>query len=74
MRYSGSTTCQIIWVRVQPYNSGSGYVLYISEREVMQQAIATNELLDKINKDGHVALHINFDTGKASIKQDSFPQ
>jgi len=63
-----------IWVRVHPYNSGSGYALYISQREVMQQAIATNELLDKINKDGYVALHINFDTGKDSIKQDSFPQ
>jgi outer membrane protein OmpA-like peptidoglycan-associated protein len=63
-----------VWVQVHPYNGGSGYVLYIGEREVMQQAIATNDLLASINKDGYVALHINFDTGKASIKPDSFPQ
>ena len=62
-----------VWARVHPYNGGAGYVLYIAEREAMQQAIVANELLDKINKDGYVALYINFDTGKASIKPDSQP-
>ena len=60
-----------IWAWVHPYNGGAGYVLYIGEREAMQQAIVANELLDKINKDGYVALYINFDTAKASIKPDS---
>lgn len=60
-----------VWAWVHPYNGGAGYVLYIAEREAMTQAIVANELLDKINRDGYVALYINFDTGKASIKPDS---
>jgi OOP family OmpA-OmpF porin len=63
-----------IWVRVHPYNGGSGYALYIAEREAMAQSIVANELLGAINKDGYVSLQINFDTGKATIKADSFPQ
>ncbi len=62
-----------VWAQVHPYNGGGGYVLYIGEREAMQQAIVANELLDRINKDGYVALYINFDTGRASIKPDSLP-
>lgn len=61
-------------MRVHPYNGGAGYVLYVAERETMVQAIVANELLDAINKDGYVSLSINFDTGKATIKADSFPQ
>lgn len=60
-----------VWVWVHPFNAGAGYVLYIGEREAMTQAVAANELLDAINKNGFVALYINFDTGKASIKPDS---
>ncbi len=63
-----------IWARVHPYNSGAGYALYIAEREVMKQNIVVNELIDKINKDGFISLYINFDTGKAVIKADSFSQ
>jgi OmpA-OmpF porin, OOP family len=60
-----------VWVRVHPYNGGEGYALYIAERETMLQSIAVGELLDK---DGYVSLYINFDTGKATIKPESFPQ
>ena len=64
-----------IWVLVLPITEGDGrYVLRISEREAMKQDIAANELLDKINKDGFIALYINFDTGKATIKPDSMTQ
>ena len=63
-----------IWVLVLPQGDGDGrYTLRISEREAMKQDIVANELLDKLNKDGFVALYINFDTGKASIKPDSLP-
>lgn len=51
-------------------NSSDMYLLIV-ERAAMKQDIAVNELLDKINKDGFVALYINFDTGKATIKPDS---
>ena len=63
-----------IWVRVHPYNGGAGYALYIGERQKMEQAIAAKELLDQINQAGYIALQINFDNGKATIKPDSFPQ
>lgn len=61
-----------IWVLVLPQSDNDGrYTLRISEREVMKQDIATNELVDKINKDGFIALYLNFDTGKATIRPDS---
>lgn len=61
-----------IWVLVLPQGDNDGrYTLRISEREAMKQDIATNELVDKINKDGFIALYLNFDTGKASIRPDS---
>lgn len=63
-----------IWARVHPFNGGAGYTLYIAEREAMKQNIVVNELIDKINKDGFISLYINFDTGKAVIKADSFAQ
>ena len=63
-----------IWVLVLPQSDNDGrYTLRISEREAMKQDIVANELLDKLNKDGFVALYLNFDTGKASIKADSLP-
>lgn len=59
-----------VWVQVMSADY-PGYKLRIAEREGMKQDIVANELLDKINKDGFVALYINFDTGKATIKPDS---
>lgn len=49
------------------------YTLTIVEREAMRQDIVANEMLDRINKEGSVALYINFDTGKAAIKSESLP-
>jgi OOP family OmpA-OmpF porin len=64
-----------IWVLVLPQGDNDGrYTLRISEREAMKQDIAANELLDKINKDGFIALYLNFDTGKATLKADSVTQ
>jgi OmpA-OmpF porin, OOP family len=63
-----------VWAWVHPYNAGSGYAMYIAEREPMTQAIVANDLLDRINKDGFIALYLNFDTGKATINPDSQAQ
>ncbi len=60
-----------VWAYVQAGGDGERYELVVSEREAMKQEIVANELVDKIDKDGFVALYINFDTGKATIKQDS---
>lgn len=62
------------WLRLHPYNGGGGYALYIAEREAMKQDVVVNEMVDKINKEGFISLYINFDTGKASIKPDSYSQ
>jgi OmpA-OmpF porin, OOP family len=45
--------------------------LTIIEREAMKQDISAGELLQKLEKEGHVALYINFDTGKDVIKPES---
>ena len=63
-----------IWARIHPFNAGASYALYVGEREAMKQNIVVNEVIDKINKDGFISLYINFDTGKAVIKADSFAQ
>jgi OmpA-OmpF porin, OOP family len=75
---SRATTLKIIkgdreaWAFVSANEDGP-YTLTIVEREAMRQDIVANELLDRINRDGYVALYINFDTGKSSIKPDSLP-
>ena len=58
------------WVFVRSEEDGP-YFVTIVEREAMRQDVVANELLDRINQDGYVALYINFDTGKATIKPDS---
>jgi OmpA-OmpF porin, OOP family len=70
--YSLSKGGREVWVHVQSAD-WPGYKLRIAEREAMRQDVVANELLDKINKDGFVALYINFDTGKAVMKPDSLP-
>jgi OOP family OmpA-OmpF porin len=67
------------WVFVDATSSGQtgyrdGYSLYIIQREAMTQDIVANELLDKINKDGMVALYLNFDTGSANLQATSNSQ
>ena len=67
------------WVFVDATAAGQtgykdGYTLYILERGAMTQDIVANELLDKINKDGMVALYLNFDTGSANLQASSNSQ
>jgi OmpA-OmpF porin, OOP family len=72
-----STTLKVVkggretWTLVHPGGEGEELTLYIMEREAMKQDVVVNELLDAMKKDGFVALHINFDTAKATIKPDS---
>lgn len=63
-----------IWIHV--WNTGvgddtGGYKLTIVEREAMKQAVVASDMLSALNSAGRVALYINFDTGKASIKPES---
>ena len=63
-----------VWAYMSMVNYPDWYKIIIVERETMKQNIVVDQLLDKINKDGFISLYINFDTGKATIKPDSFGQ
>ena len=49
----------------------SNFELIILEIEGMKQDINANEMLEAINKNGSIALQINFETGKSAIKPES---
>lgn len=61
------------WVDVHPLNHGEVYTLTIVEKKGMEQDITANTMLDALKKDGFIALYINFDTNKATIKPGSKP-
>ncbi len=58
-----------IWMFVS--QTDEGYNMVIAEIESMKQDIQANEMFDALNKEGFVALYINFETGKADIKPES---
>lgn len=75
----GETTLKVttggkdVWVRVEPDIFGAptqSYKLSIVEVAAMQQVVTANKLLDELNRNGYIALYINFDTGKADLKAD----
>ena len=75
----GETTLKVttggkdVWVKVVPDIFGApttSYLLTVTEVAAMAQVVSANELLDELNKNGFIALYINFDTGKADLKQD----
>jgi outer membrane protein OmpA-like peptidoglycan-associated protein len=59
------------WVFLQAAENEGNYQLTISEREAMKQEVAVNEIADTLNQSGFVALYVNFDTGRATIRPDS---
>ena len=61
---------QEYWIDVQVYNDGWDYSLNIVQIAAMTQEVTANEMLDALNKDGFIALYINFDTGKSDIKPE----
>jgi OOP family OmpA-OmpF porin len=62
-----------LWVEVAPFNGGGDYYLTVVVKESMTQDVTASSMFDALNKQGHVALYINFDTGKATIRPDSKP-
>jgi outer membrane protein OmpA-like peptidoglycan-associated protein len=60
-----------VWVAVNAYNDGTGYVLTVLEVGEMTQEVTARDMLDALNKSGFIALYINFDTGKSDIKPES---
>ena len=75
----GETTLKVVtggkevWVRVEPgiFSAPTqSYKLQVVEVAAMQQVVSANKLLDELNKNGFIALYINFDTGKWDLKAD----
>jgi OmpA-OmpF porin, OOP family len=63
------------WVKVASFGGTATevehYDLCILEMEAMKQEIQANEMMNALNKDGFIALYINFETGKSDIKPES---
>jgi OmpA-OmpF porin, OOP family len=75
----GETTLKVhsggkdIWIKVEPdiwSAPAQSYKLSIVEVAAMAQVVSANALLEALNKDGFIALYINFDTGKSDLKTD----
>lgn len=62
-----------LWIEVVPFNDGYDYYLTVVVKEAMKQDVTASAMLDALNREGHVALYINFDTGKSTIKPESKP-
>jgi len=62
-----------LWIEVEPCNDGFDYWLTVVQKETMKNEVTANAMLEALEKDGHIALYINFDTGKSVIKTESKP-
>ncbi len=58
-----------VWAKVNA--TSESYLLTVTEKEGLKQEITASDMLDALNKDGFIALYINFDTNKATIKPES---
>jgi OOP family OmpA-OmpF porin len=61
-----------LWVEVASLG-GDDYYLTIIIKELMKQDVTASDMFEAINRDGHIALYINFDTGKSIIRDESKP-
>jgi OmpA-OmpF porin, OOP family len=61
------------WVGVQAGSQGFSYKLTVVERGAMAQEVTASDMMAALQKDGFIALYINFDTGKATIRPESRP-
>lgn len=61
-----------MWVEVVTLG-GDDYYLTIILKELMKQDVTASNMFEALNRDGHIALYINFDTGKSTIRDESKP-
>jgi OOP family OmpA-OmpF porin len=60
-----------IYVGIELFNDGRNISLTILEQKAMEQEVTANDMWEALQKDGFMALYINFDTNKATIKPES---
>ena len=51
--------------------AGDDYYLTLVLKELMKQDVTASAMFETLNRDGHIALYINFDTGKSIIRTES---
>jgi OmpA-OmpF porin, OOP family len=61
-----------MWIEVVTLG-GDDYFLTIILKELMKQDVTASNMFEALNRDGHIALYINFDTGKSIIRDESKP-
>jgi OOP family OmpA-OmpF porin len=61
-----------MWVEVASLG-GDDYHLTVIIKELMKQDVTASDMFEALNRDGHIALYINFDTGKSIIRDESKP-
>ncbi len=59
------------WIAVEAFNEGRNYEVVIVELAPMTQEVTADAMYSALDKDGFIALYINFDTGKSNIKPES---
>jgi OOP family OmpA-OmpF porin len=59
-----------LWIEVATLG-GDEYYLTIVLKELMKQDVTASSIFEALNRDGHIALYINFDTGKSIIRDES---
>ena len=59
------------WIALEAFNEGRNYDVVILEMEPMTQEVTADAMYSALNKEGFMALYINFDTGKSNIKPES---
>ena len=61
------------WVKIDCGGNDNNdfYNLTIIQLEEMNQDVTSSDILNKLNTEGHIALYINFETGKSGIKAES---
>ena len=62
-----------VWIKIETGGDGSNdfYYLTVLEIEAMKQEVTSDDILKALNTDGHIAIYINFETGKSDIKSES---
>jgi OmpA-OmpF porin, OOP family len=61
-----------MWVEVATLG-GDDYYLTIVIKELMKQDVTASNMFEALNREGHIALYINFDFGKSIIRDESKP-
>lgn len=64
---------ETVWVKIECGGNDNNdfYSLTIIQLEEMKQDVTSADILTALNTDGHIALYINFETGKSDIKSES---